>query len=121
MKTLTSLSQISNLPHSRDVRQSLLNELLLPFDSIESTDTFWKKTSTTLYAVLPDDDVEQVFESCKEVFEQFTCTEFITPLSDNWYLALAISSQAGGGSYLLFPCEKHSKLASLLFTSPTNE
>ena len=116
MRALTSLNQISNLPHSRDVRQSLLAELLLPFDSIESTDAFWEETSTTLYAVLPDDDVEQLFESSGEVFEQFTCTEFITPLSDNWYLALAISSQAGGGCYLLFPCEKHSKLTSLLFT-----
>jgi hypothetical protein len=121
MRTLTSLKQISNLPHSRAVRQCLLAELLLPFDSIESTDAFWEETSTTLYAVLPDEDVESLFESSDEVFEQFTCTEFITPLSDNWYLALAISSQAGGGSYLLFPCEKHSKLTSLLFTSPTNE
>jgi hypothetical protein len=121
MRTLTSLNQISNLPHSPDVRQFLLAELLQPFDSIESADAFWEETSTTLSVVLPDDDVEQLFESCDEVFEQFTCTEFITQLFDNWYLALAISSQAGGGSYILFPCEKHSKLTSLLFTSPTNE
>ena len=83
MRALTSLNQISNLPHSRDVRQSLLAELLLPFDSIESTDAFWEETSTTLYAVLPDDDVKSLFESSAEVFEQFTCTEFITQLSDN--------------------------------------
>jgi hypothetical protein len=116
MRTLTSLNQINSLPHSLDVMQSLLAELLLPFDSIESTDAFWEETSTILYALLPDDDVDQIFESSNEVFEQFNSTEFITHLSGKWYLALAISSQAGGGSYLLLPCEEHSKLTSLLFT-----
>lgn len=116
MRTLTSLNQINNLPHSLDIKKALAAELLLPFDSIDSTDAFWQETSTTLLAVLPDEDTEQLFEKLSEVFELFTCTEFITQLSDNWYLALAITSQDGGGSYLLFPCEEHSKLTTLLFT-----
>jgi hypothetical protein len=116
MKTLTSLEQIQSLPHSPEVLNALSTELLLPFDTTSATDAFWLETSTTLLVVLPDEDTEQLLDNFSEVLGQFTCTEFITQLSGNWYLALTITSQDGGGQYLLFPCEKHSQLSTLLFT-----
>lgn len=116
MKTLTSLEQLLSLPHSSEVLNAVLAELLIPFDTTSATNAFWLETSTTLLAVLPDENTEQLLADSSEVFEPFTCTEFITELSGNWYLALTITSQDGGGLYLLFPHEQHSKLSTLLFT-----
>lgn len=116
MKILNALSDIKLLPHESEVKNALLVELVKPFDSIESTDQFWQSTSTSLVTVLPDDDTNLLLDEYGDLLVPFSCCEFITPLVGDWYLALAITSQDGGGRYLLFPCERHSELTTLLFT-----
>ncbi len=116
MMTLTSLEQIKDLPHSPEVRRVLSAELLMPFGTLVLANAFWLETSTVLVAVLPDEDVALLLSDPSEVFKHFTEFEFITELVGNWYLALAITSQNGGGRYLLFPSGMHSKLSTLLFT-----
>tara|TARA_R110000737_G_C14563283_1_gene482684 strand:- start:297 stop:647 length:351 start_codon:yes stop_codon:yes gene_type:complete len=116
MITLTSLEQIQDLSHSHEVRRALAAELLMPFGTLALANVFWLETSTILLAVLPDENVEQLLSDSSEVFKHFTELEFITELVGNWYLTLIITSQDGGGRYLLFPSGMHSKLSTLLFT-----
>jgi len=121
MKILTSLDQVNLLPHSKAVRSALLKELVAPFGSAEKTNAFWKEYPTELFALLPNEDIELFLQRSADVFELFECAEFITHLGDNWYVALAITSQEGAGCYLLFPHGVHNTLDNLLPSSNTDE
>lgn len=121
MKILTSLDQVNLLPHSKAVRSALLKELVAPFGSVEKTNAFWKEYPTELFALLPNEDIELFLQRSADVFELFECAEFITHLCDNWYVALAITSQEGAGCYLLLPHGVHNTLDNLLPSSNTNE
>lgn len=116
MKILNALEEIKDLPHDSKVKNALLSELVKPFDSIQFANQFWGMTSTTLVAVLPTDESDILLDECSDLFAPFSCVEFIEPLVDGWSLALAITSQDGGGRYLLFSSVRHSKLTTLLFT-----
>lgn len=121
MKILTSLDQVNFLPHSKAVRTALLNELIAPFGSVEKTNAFWNEYPTKLFALLPNEDIALFLQGSADVFELFECAEFTAHLDDNWYVALAITSQDGAGCYLLFPYGVHNTLDSLLPASNTNE
>jgi hypothetical protein len=116
MMTITSLEQIQDLPHTPEVRRALTAELLMPFGTLTLANAFWLETTTVLVAVLPDENVGLLHCDSSEVFKHFTELEFITELSGHWHLALTVTSQDGGGRYLLFPSVMHSTLSTLLFT-----
>lgn len=113
METLTSPLQFDLLPHAEFVKVALMAELLMPFDSIEDADEFWQETNTKLFALSLTETIAES-NSLSVVLEQFECVESIVHLTQNWYLALAITSQDGGGSYLLFPQSIHPQLDQLL-------
>lgn len=113
METLTSPLQFDLLPHAEVVKVALMTELLMPFDSTEGAEEFWQETNTKLFALLPE-EVTPESNSLAVILEQFECVESIVHLTENWYLALVITSQDGGGSYLLFPQSIHPQLDQLL-------
>lgn len=113
MQTLTSPSHFDLLPHVETVKVALMAELLMPFDSTKDAVMFWKETDTKLFALLPEETTLDA-NSLAVISEQFECVESIVHLTGNWYLALVISSQDGGGSYLLFPQSIHPQLDQLL-------
>ena len=97
MQTLTSPLQFDLLPHAETVKVTLMAELLMPFDSTEDAETFWQGTNTKLLALLPEEEMAPESNSLAVILEQFECVESIVHLTENWYLALAITSQDGGG------------------------
>lgn len=113
MQTLISPLQFDLLPHAESVKVALMAELLMPFDSTEGADEFWQETNTKLFA-LPLAETIPEPNSLAVILEQFEDVESIVHLAENWYLALVITSQDGGGSYLLFPQSIHSQLDQLL-------
>jgi len=123
MQTLTSPLQFDLLPHAETVKVALMAELLMPFDSTEDADEFWQETNTKLFALPPKETTAEgsvpESNSLAVILEQFECVESIVHLNDNWYLALVITSQDGGGSYLLFQQYIHPQLDQLLTTYNT--
>ena len=85
----------------------------MPFDSTKDAEMFWKETDTKLFALLPE-EMALDSNSLAVISEQFECVESIVHLTENWYLALVITSQDGGGSYLLFQQFIHPQLDQLL-------
>ncbi len=112
MQKLTSPLQFDLLPHVETVKVALMAELLMPFDSTKDAEMFWKETDTKLYALLPE-EMTLDSKSLAVISDQFECVESIVHLTENWYLALVITSQDGGGSYLLFPQSIHPQLDQL--------
>jgi hypothetical protein len=113
MQILNSPSQFDLLPHVETVKVALMTELLMPFDSTKDAEMFWKETDTKLFALLSEETAPDS-NSLAVVLEQFECVESIVHLTGKWYLALVITSQDGGGSYLLFPQFIHPQLDQLL-------
>ncbi|GGQ10534.1 hypothetical protein [Shewanella litoralis] len=114
MKILTSLEQIKHLNHPETVKGALMAECLTPFGSFDAAEHFWHDYQTQLFAFMPEDNIELVLENVTDLTDSFECSEFITHLADNWYLALVITTQAGGGNYLLFQGGVHNALDKLL-------
>jgi len=119
MQILTSPVQFDLLPHAEAVKVALMVELLMPFESTNDAEVFWKETSTQLFA-LPPEETAPESNSLTDILPLFEDVESIVHLENNWYLALAISSQDGGGSYLLFPQSIHPQLDQLLSEYNTN-
>jgi hypothetical protein len=113
MQTLTSPLQFDLLPHVETVKVALMTELLMPFESTKDAEIFWKETDTKLFTLLPE-EMTLDSNSLAVISEQFECVESIVHLTENWYLALVITSQDGGGSYLLFQQSIHPHLDQLL-------
>ena len=106
MISLNDLTKLHNLPVSSMLNTYLMNELIeQPFDDLVDANQFWQETSTQLFFLEPLDQLE-ILEACLPAhhLHQLThCPEYIQTAPDNYFLALIVTGQAGGGYYLLFP------------------
>ena len=106
MITLSDLSQLDNLPLSSILKTYLMNELIgQPFDNLDDANQFWQETSTQLILLEPSDHLQilKAHLPSHHLHQLTHFPEYIQKVPNNYFLALIITGQAGGGYYLLFP------------------
>lgn len=120
MLVINSPSQLDSLELESDIKDSLMAELILPFGTLEQAENFWQETKTNLIALLPTNSGQQDSPLDAEILDKFEHVEFVTHLTENWYLAVVITADDGGGSYLLFQRCIHPQLDQLVTTHIPN-
>lgn len=110
MLTATSPESISKWPLSPSTRSTVLAELVAPFGSIESTIAFWQEESCQIIALTNQDDAKAYINKNPHL----KLPEFVVDAEEGWCLSLTITSQSGGGTYLLFQTNALPELASLI-------
>lgn len=133
MKIIESIADVQSLPLPLPLPlpQSIKTELSLSltsaFESIEDTEKFWQENGCFLMMIELSDTVESLDEHDREncYWLDFITTypEDVLVLGDEdaYLLALAITSDAGAGGYLLVPLSHISSYKSKLKTQINNQ
>ena len=104
MKQISTPEDVRELPLDPTVLAQLLQELIeLPFGSVDDAAAFWKQETTCLFLIEPQDDLDQVFRSNPQLANTLTTPEFVLRLDSTWTIVLIITTDGGGGCYVVFP------------------
>lgn len=106
MNTLSSPADIDSLGLPDPITQGLYRELITqPFGELQAAKDFWLSESVRLYAFSAEDQFDQLFpqnlEHGRELCPDYP--DFVQGVRGEWYLAVFITNDRGGGYYLLFP------------------
>lgn len=106
MNILSSPDDIDSLGLPEPIAQTLHRELVtLPFGELQAAKDFWLSESVRLYVFSSDDQLDQLFpqnfEHGREPCPDYP--DFVQGVRGEWYLAVFITNDSGGGYYLLFP------------------
>ncbi len=90
---------------SKDVKEALCKQLLMPFSSIGQASKFWKQSGTCLIIIEQDDDKSLIHSLegalTKLISNAVDCYEYKETLAPHYKLSLSIISDNGAGVYLL--------------------
>lgn len=104
MKIISTPDQLPLLGLSAEITDELEEQLItLPFGSVETANQFWQDSGTSLVLAEAEDSLDTLLRSYPHLHYLIQYPEFLSPLAEGWYLMLAISNDAGGGGYLVFP------------------
>lgn len=104
MILITSPENVRELPLDPTVLSQLHQELIeLPFGCVDTAATFWKQETTCLFLIEPHDDFEQILNDNPQLTSILTTPEYAIQLNSTWTIALTITTDGGGGYYLVFP------------------
>lgn len=106
MITINSPSQVVQLPLADDVINTLIQEIEQPFESAIAVTVFWKQTNTRLLFIEPDDDLIALSESDQLLNFALEYPEWAIDLPHNYQLSMAVTTDDGGGCYLLCPLDQ---------------
>lgn len=98
MKQISNPENVRELPLDPTVLTQLHRELIeLPFGSVDTAATFWKQETTYLFLIEPNDDLSQILDTNPELTSILTTPEYVIQLDSTWTIALAITTDGGGG------------------------
>lgn len=105
MITINTPSQVVQLPLADAVINALIQEIEQPFDSAIAVTVFWKQTNTRLLLIEPEDDLDILTESDPTLAFALEYPEWSIKLPHDYQLSLAVTTDDGGGCYLLCPAQ----------------
>ncbi|SFF95761.1 hypothetical protein [Neptunomonas qingdaonensis] len=115
MKQISSPENVGELPLDPTVLTQLHRELIeLPFGSVDCAAKFWKQETTHLFLIEQNDNLNQIFIDNPQLTSILNTPEFVIPLNAHWTIALTITTDGGGGYYLVFPTGIDDRLDQLL-------
>lgn len=103
--TINSPSQVIQLPLDDDLINALILEIEQPFESAVAVTVFWQQTNTRLLLIEPDDDLDNLSKSDPVLAFAIEYPEWIINLPQDHQLSLAVTTDDGGGCYLLCPTQ----------------
>lgn len=127
MKLIESIGDVQSLAIPQSIKTELSQSLTSTFESTEDADLFWQENDCFLMMIELSDTVESLDEHDREngYWLDFITTypEYVLVLGDEdaYLLALAITSDAGSGGYLLVPLSHTSSYKSKLKTQINNQ
>lgn len=104
MQLITDLNCLHQLNLPLETHHQLFEALVtVPFGSLEEALKFWNVHSTSLVVAESKDNPDSLLATYPQLHHLLTYPEFVTRLSNGWFLALSVTTDDGSGSYLLFP------------------
>lgn len=104
MKQISTPEDVRELPLDPTVLAQLHRELIeLPFGSVDTAAEFWNQETTCLFLIEPQDDLDQIFSNNPQLEITLTTPEFVLRLDTTWTIVLIITTDGGGGCYVVFP------------------
>jgi len=122
MKVIKNFNLVNELTLPEQVKSALHSELIIPFDGcLNTTADFWSEYDTFLI-LLEESDVDDSLVDIDEDIQYFIQyvtdnPEFVVLLNDDtcpYLLALSVTTDAGGGCYLLAPLTSKTTAATTL-------
>ncbi|MBR9888168.1 MAG: hypothetical protein GYB20_10815 [Oceanospirillales bacterium] len=115
MKHIYSPENVRELPLDALVLEQLDRELIeLPFGSVDTASTFWKQETTCLFLIELHDDLDQILNDNPQLTNILNTPEYVIQLDSIWAIALAITTDGGGGYYFVFPAGIDDRLDQLM-------
>lgn len=95
----------NELAVSREVKEALCEQLLMPFSNTQEANSFWEQSHTCLI-VIEQDDSQSLIQSLggtltNLISSAVDCYEYKETLAPHYQLSLSIISDEGTGVYLL--------------------
>jgi len=108
MQILHHIPDIEEVALSTVTAINLLEWLIEPFGTIDSTKEFWQQYPSTIVIFNKNDEPKKVLAVLEGINRHFieqaeTSPEFIENLSCGYQLSLTITSDSGNGFYLVKP------------------
>lgn len=106
MITINTPSNVVQLPVADNVINALIQEIEQPFESAIAVSIFWKETNTRLLFIEPGDDLMALSKSEPSIAFALEYPEWAIDLPQNYQLSMAVTTDDGGGCYLLCPSDQ---------------